>query len=178
MPTVPSLNVVAPRFRAGVVIPRLLPLLAFGALILAMPLTALLTALLGHNGLPFDDVGDVPGWAVFLACAGSAALLGPFIAAAVARQVYAGTSYALGPDTVEHRRDWIFSARRSVPYRSVVEVTWSVGPLQRGAGLGTVELSTTAEREGRSGLRLWDIPEPEATYRELLRRVEAARKGG
>ena len=65
-----------------------------------------------------------------------------------------------------------------MPYRSVVEVTWSVGPLQRGAGLGTGELSTTAERQGRSGLRLVDIPAPEAIYQDLLRRVEAARKGG
>lgn len=89
---------------------------------------------------------------------------------------YARSVYHFYPDRMAYVKGILATERKTVLYRGVREVTLRCGMLQRGCGLGTLILATSAtgpDSQGvaGSGIRIPDIPDPEAVYARVMQLI-------
>lgn len=103
---------------------------------------------------------------------------------------YGQTEYRFFKDHVEVTEGFFARQMKSVAYRDVREITLRRGVLQRLCGLGSIYLGTLATGSGSqfnpfsslgvdhvtaSGVAVRDLPDPDASYAAIRRRIDASK---
>jgi membrane protein YdbS with pleckstrin-like domain len=94
------------------------------------------------------------------------------------RNKYAKSEYRFYRDRLEYISSTFNRQEKTIDYRSILEVDLKIGPVQKGYNLGTIVLSTPAsigmQNRTQGGIRITDIPDPEAAYQRVRELVRAA----
>ena len=98
----------------------------------------------------------------------------PFIYFIIKKKTYNKTEYRFYPDKLEYYEGFFTVQQKSIKYRAITEVFLRKGVLQNIYGLGTIVLSTPATSRS-SGIRLYDIPDPDNAYKEVKDLIDNAR---
>jgi membrane protein YdbS with pleckstrin-like domain len=96
----------------------------------------------------------------------------------VKKRTYEKTEYRFYKNRLEYYEGFFNIEEKSISYDRITEVGLRKGILQRQYGLGTITLSTpatgvSANRAGRSGIRVADIENPDEIYTEVKRLIKS-----
>ncbi|MBX9621314.1 MAG: PH domain-containing protein [Alphaproteobacteria bacterium] len=120
---------------------------------------------------PFSDnsfLGWFVGYIIFL-----------FGIVAGALGTYNGTTFKIGPNSVSHNRNFLWSKRKEVFFTNIKEIELKSGFLQKLFGLGTVVMHTQASTAGnnKTGLSLFDLENANKVYESLKENISKATAG-
>jgi membrane protein YdbS with pleckstrin-like domain len=108
----------------------------------------------------------------------------PIVAYMLKRRTYSTAEYRFYNDRLEYTSSAFGRAEKTIDYRSIMEVDLKIGPVQKEYNIGTLILSTpvsinignqTGSRTG--GIKVPDIPDPQAAYERVRQLVKAAQVG-
>ena len=113
------------------------------------------------------DLG-LPSWFTFVFF-GCLAFFGiPILAYVAKKRTYAKTQYRFYRDRLEYTEGFWTVENKTTKYKSIIEVNFRKGIIQRKYNLGTIYLATpaTGMQQGTrmSGIKIRDIEEPEKIY--------------
>lgn len=120
---------------------------------------------------------DLPKWFTFVFFAMVFFLGIPILTYFASTRTYAKTEFRFFPDKLEYYEGFFAIEEKTIPYKNITEVNLRRGILQRKYGLGTIVLSTPAtgfaSGRARSGIRIYDIENPELNYQKIKNMVES-----
>jgi membrane protein YdbS with pleckstrin-like domain len=92
---------------------------------------------------------------------------------------YNGTTFEIGPNSVSHNRNFLWSKKKEVLLTNIKEIELKSGFLQKFFGLGTVVMHTQASTAGnnKTGLSLFDLENANKVYESLKENISKATAG-
>lgn len=174
-----------PKFSALATLVALLPVQLFFTIwcggFFGFPLSAYLQqepALVGRTGFPL--------FPAVIWCAGAAFFIVPLIGYIRKKRNYAATEYLVFRDHVEFEDGFFMRRKKAIRFEDVLEVDFRQNPLQRRAGIASIQLATQQDPWGltltvngkrqQSGLLLRDIANPEIEYDRLRDLIAKSRQ--
>jgi membrane protein YdbS with pleckstrin-like domain len=94
------------------------------------------------------------------------------------RKIYAATTYRFSRSRLDYFEGFWAIEEKTIDLKNILEVYLRKGIIQRRYDLGTIVLSTAATgRMGAvSGIRMYDIKNPDSVYKEIREWIEDAKK--
>lgn len=92
---------------------------------------------------------------------------------------YNGTTFEIGPTSVSHNRNFLWSKKKEVLLTNIKEVELKSGFLQKLFGLGTIVMHTQASTAGnnQTGLSFFDLDNANEIYESLKENISKAAAG-
>ncbi|MBX9786573.1 MAG: PH domain-containing protein [Alphaproteobacteria bacterium] len=92
---------------------------------------------------------------------------------------YNGTTFEIGPNSVSHNRNFLWSKKKEVLLTNIKEIELKSGFLQKLFGLGTIVMHTQASTAGnnQTGLSLFDLENANKIYESLKENISKATAG-
>ncbi|MBS0186189.1 MAG: PH domain-containing protein [Proteobacteria bacterium] len=95
-------------------------------------------------------------------------LIVSFLGALLVKSVYRNAHFKILDDRVEYYRDFFSLRIIDLKYKNIKEISLTQSPLQRFFGVGTILLQSHASPQsykgGSSGLKLYDVENPQAIF--------------
>jgi len=119
---------------------------------------------------------DLPEWFTFVFFAVVFFFGIPILTYFASTRTCAKTEFRFFPDKLEYYEGFFAVEEKTILYKNITEVNLRRGIFQRKYGLGTIVLSTPAtgftSGRSRSGIRIYDIENPELNYQKIKNMVE------
>ena len=119
----------------------------------------------------FDPLNLLPSGSSFIFCSLAALILVPSIIYYQAKKNYEKTTYEFLPDRLVYYDGFWNRTKKELKYKSITEIGYNEGILQRNFNLGDLVLSTPATNK-KAGLRLTDIENVEDVYNRFKKNYD------